>query len=69
MTLAMFLVIISIFLFSLWFKRSEIISRCDVHEGVQSCEKLHWGKSLKFAFLMTLVVSLQWVVLKIILLS
>jgi len=69
MTLSMILVIISVFSFSLWFKRSEMIKENDSQAQLAILEKTSWFKSIKFAFMMTLLMTFQWIVLKIILLS
>ena len=68
MTVSMILIIISVFIFSLWFKRSELTTVCDSERDYAVDKKTSWPVSIKFAFFMTMLITLQWVVLKILLL-
>ena len=68
MTISMTLIIISVFLFSLWFKRSEHITVNDQERAHAVHKKISWSVSLKFAFFMTMVITLQLMLLKILLL-
>lgn len=69
MNITIFLIMIAVFLFSLWFKRSEKITICNKERGYALSEKTPWIKSLRFAVFMTILITSQWILLKMFLFS